>query len=135
MFRSRDPKTLPRGKWVIVPNQCRDPTTVGGVPIPGADVCLQKQLFGGGIHKPAHSSEAVGHNIKGDGKDGINGAGPGRNLQGGGAVNDIIRHLKLGGDWGDAQGPDGVPLSGGAMDHRGGSNWRGRRRVGVPSGR
>ena len=41
----------------------------------------------------------------------------------------------MGGEWGDAQGPDGVTPPGGATDHRDdGEKW-GRRRVGVYRGR
>ena len=74
--------------------------------------------MGGGILKPAQSLEAVGHNSEGTGKDGINVAGPGRNVQGGGSVRAIIWQRELGVDQGDAKGPDGVPSSGSATDHR-----------------
>ena len=59
----------------------------------------------------------VGHNSKGTGKQGRNGAGLGRNVQGGGTVGAIIWQRELGSDWGDAQVPDGVPPLGGATYH------------------
>ena len=34
--------------------------------------------------------------------------------------------LGLGGDWGDDQGPDGIPPSGGATDHRNDGEMRAR---------
>ena len=81
------------------------------------------------------SSETVGHDIEGTRKDMSNGAGLGSNVQGGDAVGAIIWHRDLGDDQGDAQVPDGVPLSGGATDHWDDVEARGRRRVGVPRGR
>ena len=42
---------------------------------------------------------------------------PGRNLQGGGTVGVTLWKRDLGGDQGYSQGPDGVPPSGGAIDH------------------
>ena len=74
---------------------------------------------------------AVGHDIQGSRKDGINGAVPGRNVQGGDAVGATIWKRELGGYWGDAQGTDDVPPSGDAMDHGDDGETRGRRRVGV----
>ena len=53
--------------------------------------------------------EAVDHVSEGDRKDGSNGMSPGRNVQGGGTVSDIILQQLLVGDRGDAQGPDIVP--------------------------
>ena len=85
--------------------------------------------------KPTQNSEAVGHDSEGDRKDGSNGAGPGRNINVGGTVGAIIWQRYLGGDWGDAQGPNGVPPLVGATDHRDDGETRGRRRVGIPSGR
>ena len=87
------------------------------------------------IAKPKQISEAAGNDSEGTGKDGINSAGPGINVQGGGAVGAIICQRDLGGDWGDAQGPDGVPSSGGATDHGDDGKTQGRRRVGVPISR
>ena len=40
----------------------------------------------------------------------------------------------MGGDWGDAQGPGGVPPPGSATDHRDDDGMRGRRRVVVNLG-
>ena len=40
----------------------------------------------------------------------------------------------MGGDWGDDPGPDGIPPSGGATDHRNDGEVRGTQRVGVPIG-
>ena len=65
--------------------------------------------MGDGLPKPTESTEAVGDDIKGPRKDGRNCAVPGRNVQGGGAVGVTIWKQELGGDWGDAQGPDGIP--------------------------
>ena len=86
----------------------------------------------GGLPKPAQISEAAGNGSKGARKEGSNGAGPGRYLQGGGAVGDIIWKQELGGDRGDAQGPDRIPLLGGVMDHRDDRKTWGRQKVGVP---
>ena len=61
------------------------------------------------MSKPAQVSEAVGDGSKGYRKEGGNDAGPGRNVKGGGAVGVTIWKQELGGDWGDAQGPDGIP--------------------------
>ena len=68
-------------------------------------------------------------------KENSNGAGPGRNVQGGGAVGINLWKKELGGDRGDAQGPDGVPPLGGAKDHRDDGKTWGRRRVGLSRGR
>ena len=51
-------------------------------------------------------------------RTGSNGTGPEINVKGGGTVSDIIWQKELGGDQGDAQGPDGVPSSGVATDHK-----------------
>ena len=80
------------------------------------------------------SSEAVGHDSEGARKDRINGAGPGRNVQGGGSVGDITWKRDLGGEQGDTHGNDGVPPSGGTTDNGDDGETRGRRRVGVPIG-
>ena len=88
--------------------------------------------MGGGIPQPAQSSEAVRHDSEGDIKDGSNGAVPGINVQGGGAVSDIIWQREIGGDQGDAQGPDGVPPLGGVTDHGDDGKTQDRLRVGVP---
>ena len=55
------------------------------------------------------SSVAVGNDSKGSRKDGGNGAGLGRNIQGGGTVGVTLRKRELGGDQGDDQVTDGVP--------------------------
>ena len=105
----RYPKTLRQGNYGIVTDQHRYPATVRGVPIPEAENRLQQQQLGGGIPKPAKMLEAVDHVSKGDRKDRSNGMSPGRNVQGGGTVSDIILQQLLVGDRGDAQGPDIVP--------------------------
>ena len=61
--------------------------------------------------------ETVAHDSKGARKDGRNGTGPGRDVQGDGIVGAIIWQQELGGDREDAQDPDGVPPSGGDTDH------------------
>ena len=91
--------------------------------------------MGGGIPKPAQSSEAVEHDSEGTKKDGSNGAGTERNVQGGGAVGAIIWQRVLGGDWGYDKGPSRVTSLFGATDHGDDGKTRGRRGVGVPSGR
>ena len=96
---------------------------------------LQQQQLGVGIPKPAQISEAVGHDSEGDRKYGRNGAGPGSDVQGGGAVGSIIWKRDLGGDWGDYQGPDGVTPLVSAKDNGDDREMRGRRRVGVPIGK
>ena len=73
----------------------------------------------------------MGYDSEGTGKDGSNGAGPGRNVHGGDAVDDIIWQQDLGGERGYVQGTDGIPSSGGATDHGDAGETRGRRRVGV----
>ena len=50
---TQDLKMLLRGKYGIIPDQRRDPNTIGGVSIPGADDRLQQQQLDGGIPKPA----------------------------------------------------------------------------------
>ena len=73
----------------------------------------------------------VGNGREGLGKDRRNGVGPGRNVQGSGAVGTLVRHRELGGDGEGAQGPVGVTPPGGATNDRDdGENW-GRWRVGV----
>ena len=107
--QARDPTRLLQGKYCLNLYQTRDPTTIGVLPIPGADDRLQQQILGGGISKPAQSLEAVGHHSEGDQKYGCNGTGPGSYVKGSGAVVAIIWHQELFGDWGYAQGPDSVP--------------------------
>ena len=51
----------------------------------------------------------MGNGREGAGKDGINVAGPGIDVLGGGTVGALVRQRGLGGDGGDAQGPGGVP--------------------------
>ena len=72
--------------------------------------------------------------IEGDRKYGRNGAGPGRNVQGGGAVGAIIWKQKMGGDQINDQSTDRVPPTGGTTDHGEDGKSRGRRRVEVPIG-
>ena len=60
----------------------------------------------------------MGHGSEGTRKDGRNGAGPGSDVQGGGAISTIIWQQDLDVDQGDAQGTVGVPPLGGTMDHR-----------------
>ena len=105
------------------------------IPILGADDCLQQHQLVGGIPKPAQSSLAAVHDIKGSRKDGSNGAGPVRNVKGRGAVGAPLWKLDLGGDRVDTQVPEGIPLSSGATDHGDDGETWGRRRVGVSSGR
>ena len=90
MSQARDPTMLIQVKYGLVPDQLRYPTTVRGVPIPGADDRLQQQKLGSGIPKSAQSSEAVEHDSEGARKDGSTGEGPGINVQGGGTVGDVI---------------------------------------------
>ena len=61
-----------------------------------------------GLPKHAETTESMGDDSAGPRKDGINGVGPGRNVQGGGAVGVTLWKRELGGDRGDAQGPDGI---------------------------
>ena len=72
---------------------------------------------------------------KGNEKYRSNSAVPGSNVQGNGSVGTIIWQQEMVGDRGDAQGSYGVPSSGGATDHGDDGETRGRRRVGVTSGR
>ena len=72
---------------------------------------------------------------EGSRKDGSICTGPESDVQGVGGVGDIIWQRELGGDRVDAQGPDGIPPSGGATDHRDDGETRFMRRVGVPIGR
>ena len=88
--------------------------------------------MGGGIPKPAQSSEGVDHVSEGARKYERNDAGPWSNVTDGGAVSAIIFQQELVGDWVYDQGLDGVPPSGGTTDHRYYGKTRGRRRVGVP---
>ena len=74
-----------------------------------------RQHYTQGYH--AQISEAVGHGSQGARKDGSNGAGLGSDVQGGVPISAVLWKLELGGDRGDDQGPDGVPPSGGVMDH------------------
>ena len=74
----------------------------------------------------------IGNSSKGAIKDGSNGKGLGRDVQGGGTVSAIILQKYLGGDRGDAQGPGRVPPSGGATGHRDDGKTWGRRIVRVP---
>ena len=73
--------------------------------------------MGGGIPKPAQSSATVGDDSKGSRKDESNSAGPGGNVQIGGAISFNLWNRELGGDQGYSKGPDGVPTSGGVTDH------------------
>ena len=91
--------------------------------------------MGGGIPKPAQSSEAVGDDSEGSRNDGRNSARTGSNLKGGGAVGVTIWNQELGGDRGDPQGPDGVSPLGGATDNEDDGKMWGRWRVGVSSDR
>ena len=75
----------------------------------------------------------VGHYSEGTRNDGTNGAGLGRNVQGGGAVGAVVWQQDLGGYRGDNQGPDGIPPLGGMTDHGDDVKTGGRRRVEVPS--
>ena len=61
--------------------------------------------------------------------------GPGSDVKGSGAVGNIIWQRAMGGDRGDAQGPDGIPPLGGAMDIKDYGETRGRQRLGLPIGR
>ena len=88
-----------------------------------------------GLPKHAEISEAVGDDIKGYRKDRSNGAGPGRNLKVVGTVDVTLWKQEVGGDRGDAQGPDRIPPSGGALDHGDDGKTWGRRRVVVSRGR
>ena len=77
----------------------------------------------------------MGDVSEGSRKDWIKSAGPGINVKGDGTVGVNLWKRDLGGDQGDDQGTDSVPLSDGTTDHRyDGKTW-GRRRVGVSSGR
>ena len=77
----------------------------------------------------------MGDDSEGPRKDGINSAGPGRNLQGGGAIRVTLWKRELGGDQGDDQGPDGIPPVISKTDHRDDVETWGRRRVGVSRSR
>ena len=59
----------------------------------------------------------MGNGSKGAGKDRRNYACPGIDVQGGGAVGDIVWQKDLGDDGGYTEGPGGVPPLGGATDH------------------
>ena len=91
--------------------------------------------MGGGLPKPAEILEAVGDDSEGYRKDRRNGALLGINVQGDGAFGVTLWKRELGGDWGDAQGPDGIPPSGGATYHGDDREMWGRQRVGVSNGR
>ena len=76
----------------------------------------------------------MGNVSAGAGKYRSNSAGPGSNVQGSGAVSDLVQQQELSDNWGDAQGLGGVSPTGGITDHRtDGKDW-GRRRVVVPLG-
>ena len=60
---------------------------------------------------------AVGHDSDGSRKNGSNVALPGSNVQGNDTICVNLLNREMGDDWGDAQGPDRVPPSGGATDH------------------
>ena len=77
----------------------------------------------------------MGHDSEGTRKDGINGAGLGSNIQGGGAVVAVIWKKYIGGYQVDAQGPDRISSSGGKTYYRDDSEMWGRRRLVLPSGR
>ena len=79
--------------------------------------------------------EAVGDDIEGSREDGSNGAGPVSDVQVSGTVGVNLWKRELSGNQGDAQDPDSVLPSGGAMDYRDDDATWSRRRVGVPSGR
>ena len=97
--------------------------------------CIQKQELGGGIPKLAQSLEAVRDDSEGSREYRSNGAGPVRDVQGSGAVRFTQWKQELGGDWGDAQGPDGISPLGGVTDHGyDGKTW-GHRRVVVSRGK
>ena len=91
--------------------------------------------MGSGIPKPTESAEAVGGDSESPGKDGSACAGPGSNVQAGGAVGIILWKIELVGYQGDAQGPEGVPPWSSITDYReDGETWC-RQREGVSSGR
>ena len=66
------------------------------------------------------------------GKDRSNSAGPGSDVQDGGAVVDLVQYRYLGGDGGDDQGPGRIPPPNGTTDHEDDGKTRGRWKVGVP---
>ena len=134
-YKAQDRTTMIQCKQCLVKNHRRDPTTVIFVPIPEADDHLQQHKLVGGIPKYAKILEAVRHDSEGTGKDRSNNACPRRNVQGSVIVGAIIWQRELGGDQGDAEDPDGIPLSSGVTDHRNVGETRGRWRVGVLSGR
>ena len=96
---------------------------------------IQQQKLFGGIPKPAQSSEAVGNDSEGSRKDESNGAGPGNNVQGGGAFGFTLWKQKLGSGQVDAQVPDSVSPFCGAMNHRDYIETWVRQRVVVSCGR
>ena len=51
----------------------------------------------------------MGDDIEGPRKESNNGVGPGRNLQGSGAVSVTLWKRELGGDQVNVQGPDSIP--------------------------
>ena len=86
------------------------------------------------LPKPVERLEAIGDDSEGPRTYKSNGAVPGRNTQGGSTVNVTLCKRELGGDQGDAQGPNGIPPYIGSMDHRDdGKTWD-RRIVGVSNG-
>ena len=70
---------------------------------------IQQQQLGSGLPKPAESSEALVDDGEDPIKDGRNSAGLGSSVQEGGAVGITPWKQELGGYWGDAQDPDGIP--------------------------
>ena len=87
------------------------------------------------IPKPAQILEAVGGYSEDSREDGSNGAVPGSDVQDIDVVCVTLCKRELGGDLGDAQGPDRVPPSGGATYHGDDGETWGRRRVVVSRGR
>ena len=79
--------------------------------------------------------EAMGDDSEGDIKDGSNGAGTSRNVQGDVSVGVTLWRIELGGDRRYAQGTEIVPPLGGATDNGDAGKMWGRRRVGVSIGR
>ena len=90
--------------------------------------------MGGGLPKYAEILEAEDHGSEDTRKDRSKGAGLGRYVHGGGTVGALIRQRELSCDQGDSQGPESVPPSRSAMDHRDESETRDMQRVGVSLG-
>ena len=76
-----------------------------------------------------------GDDIEGSRKYKSNSVVPGINLQGVGAVSVTLWKRKLGGDRGDAQGPDGIPPSGDATYNGDDVEMWGRQILGISSSR